>query len=175
VKKIFSTGLILVLCTAVSATATTLPTPRVATLHDTPEHEQFVFESTVVTPRCGFPLLLHFKWVTIENRWTYDDGSVRIVAVSAHSSVTLTNPANGISISGVTPEPLRFYYAADGSVTVYDEGIHSLYTVPGVGLVSAATGRIVLFFPNGFGGPQQVIFEAGPHESPFPEICQYLQ
>ena len=139
-----------------------------------PDTQRIELEVVETDSRCGFPLRFQAAGVLIDRFWFNEDGSATEMLKLARGKFSLTNTANGTSLSSVDAENIRIEYAADGSATIQSRGLHLLFTVPGEGRVRAAVGRLVIEFPYGFGGPRAVTFEAGLHQSLYPWVCEYL-
>jgi hypothetical protein len=97
-------------------------------------------------------------------------------AVHVRLKGSFTNDATGVSIPFVVAETDVVNLNPDGSATVAIIGLVGMITVPGLGLVTADVGRLVLSFT----GPQdpnpQLLLEAGRHDNgPFPYICSVLE
>ena len=132
-------------------------------------------DSTRTLGVCGFPITSHSEGVFTV--WEYFDDAGRLVRERLHVersfTVTLTNPANGKSISSVLGGPVFNEFAPDGTQTQTVAGRERLFFVRGQGPVAMEVGRIVFVVdPTG----NETIPFATPHWDVdiFPELCAYL-
>jgi hypothetical protein len=133
-------------------------------------------DSTRTLGFCGFPITSHSEGVF--TTWQYFDESGALVKERLHVeqafTVTLTNPANGKSISSVLGGPVFNEYGPDGALTKQTvAGRERLFIARGEGPVAMQVGRIVFVVdPSGS--------ETIPFATPrwdvdiFPELCAYL-
>jgi hypothetical protein len=123
---------------------------------------------------CGFDIVFH-----VEGRvkLTFNpDNPDLLIAEGDHLRDTLTNPANGKSISFRIDENLKVRLVEDGtSVLAIFTGDLQL-TVPGQGTVYSQVGRIIIEFPcpDLRCRPTGVVFLAGLHDEDFSPVCELL-
>lgn len=132
-------------------------------------------DSTRTLGVCGFPITSHSEGVFTV--WEYFDDAGRLVRERLHVersfTVTLTNPANGKSISSVLGGPVFNEFSPDGTQTQTVAGRERLFIARGDGPVAMEVGRIVFVVdPTG----NETIPFATPHWDVdiFPELCAYL-
>jgi hypothetical protein len=132
-------------------------------------------DSTRTLGVCGFPITSHSEGVFTV--WQYLDDAGNVVRERLHVerafTVTLTNPANGKSISSVLGGPVFNEFAPDRTQTQIVAGRERLFIARGEGPVAMQVGRIVFVVdPSGN--------ETIPFATPkwdvdiFPELCAYL-
>jgi hypothetical protein len=132
-------------------------------------------DRTVTFNACGFPVVSHSEGVF--TTWQYFDEAGNLVrerlSVQQSYTITLTNPANGKSVSTVLGGPVILDYEPDGSVTQTIVGHERIYIVPGQGPIFTQVGRQVVRFDAD--GSVETLFEAGVWDDALlPVICGYL-
>jgi hypothetical protein len=132
-------------------------------------------DRTVTFTACGFPVVSHSEGIF--TTWRYFDEAGNLVrerlSVQRSYTITLTNPANGKSVSTVLGGPVILEYESDGSVTQTIVGHERIYIVPGQGPIFTQVGRQVVRF--GADGSVETLFEAGVWDDALlPVICGYL-
>jgi hypothetical protein len=124
---------------------------------------------------CGFPITSHSEGVF--TTWQYLDDAGNVVRERLHVeqsfTVTLTNPANGKSISSVLGGPVVNDFLPDGTQIQTVAGRERLFIARGEGPVAMQVGRIVFVVDPA--GNETIPF-ATPHWDVdiFPELCAYL-
>jgi hypothetical protein len=121
---------------------------------------------------CPFPVVVHSQGLYRES--VYSEG--RDVTTLSDFHITLTNPANGKSLSSAFAGPLIVQPNGDGTVTVTVNGNDELFAAPGAGLVFGDVGRLVYIADEGSPGIPLVILQSTGHQdaSPFPAVCPAL-
>jgi hypothetical protein len=157
---------LLVLAAVIAPSASAAP-PDVVT------HQ--VVDSTRTLGVCGFPITSHSEGVF--TTWQYLDESGAVVRERWHVerafTVTLTNPANGKSISSVLGGPVFTEYGPDETITQTVAGRERLFIARGEGPVAMQVGRIV--FHVDAAGNETVPFATPQWDLDiFPELCAYL-
>jgi len=132
-------------------------------------------DRTVTFNVCGFPVVSHSEGVF--TTWQYFDDAGNLarerLSVQRSYTITLTNPANGKTVSTVLGGPVILEYEPDGSVTQTIVGHERIYIVPGQGPIFTQVGRQVVRF--GADGSVETLFEAGVWDDALlPVICGYL-
>lgn len=136
-------------------------------------HENVDFTRTF--DACGFTVVSHSQGVFTV--WEYRDEAGNLLrerlSVQRSYTITLSNPANGKSVSTVLGGPVVVDYEPDGSFTQTIVGHERIYIVPGEGPIATQVGRQVVRF--GADGSVETLFEAGMwDDSVLPAICAYL-
>ena len=132
-------------------------------------------DSTRTLGVCGFPITSHSEGVF--TTWQYFDESGALVKERLHVerafTVTLTNPANGKSISSVLGGPVFNEYGADDSLTQIVAGRERLFIARGDGPVAMQVGRIIFVVDPA--GSETIPFATPRWDVDiFPELCAYL-
>jgi hypothetical protein len=114
------------------------------------------------TRACGFPITSTEDGSFKIRSYFNNDGVLEktiLTDFQGHFTVTATNPANGkTATTQAESQVVITYYNPDGSIASESQtGVTFNFTVPGLGSILQATGRLV--FENG-----QLVFEAGPHD-----------
>ena len=132
-------------------------------------------DRTVTFTACGFPVVSHAQG-TFTTWQFYDDAGNLVrerLSVQRGYTITLTNPANGKSVSTVLGGPVFVDYEPDGSATQTIVGHERIYIVPGQGPIFTQVGRQVVRF--GADGSVVTLFEAGIWDDDFlTPLCGYL-
>jgi YD repeat-containing protein len=132
-------------------------------------------DRSVTFTACGFPVVSHAQGTFTV--WRYYDAAGNLVrerlSVQRSYTITLTNPANGKSVSTVLGGPVFVDYEPDGSATQTIVGHERIYIVPGEGPIFSQVGRQVVRF--GADGSVETLFEAGIWDDDFfTLLCGYL-
>ena len=123
---------------------------------------------------CGFPLVQHVTGTFRRTEFLDGDGRlVRILESGSNFRITITNPANGVSITTVQAVVGHVTLNEDGSGTLALTGLQGHLKNPDGGFIREDIGRMVLFFP--VEGPPTLVSEAGQFAGgPFPDLCDLL-
>ena len=121
---------------------------------------------------CPFPVVVHSQGTIRET--VYSNG--RDVTLLSDFHVTLTNPANGNSVSSPLGGPMIIEPNGDGTVTVTINGNDERFTAPGSGLLFADVGRLVYIAnADSPGIPLEVLQSTGHQDTAlFPAVCEAL-
>jgi hypothetical protein len=125
-------------------------------------------------PVCGFPLVQHVTGTFRRTEFLDRDGQpVRILESGSNFRITITNPANGVSITTVQAVVGHVTLNEDGSGTLALTGLQGHLKDPDGGFIREDIGRMVLYFP--IEGPPTLVSEAGQFAGgPFPDLCDLL-
>lgn len=116
------------------------------------------FEFPYVSDACGFPVVFHEEGrVKIAEHVDRSGSLTQVIITSIQWKIAFTNPATGASIESASPLPVKITFEPDGTELVARLGLNFALTVPGQGLISLETGKIVLDQAGA------IRFEAGPH------------
>ena len=123
---------------------------------------------------CGFPLVQYVTGTFHRTEFLDRDGQpVRILESGSKFRITITNPANGVSITTVQAVVGHVTLNEDGSGTLALTGLQGHLKDPDGGFIREDIGRMVLFFP--VDGPPTLLSEAGQFAGgPFPDVCDLL-
>jgi hypothetical protein len=123
---------------------------------------------------CGFPLVQHVTGTFRRTEFLDGDAQpVRILESGSNFRITITNPANGVSITTVQAVVGHVTLNEDGSGTLALTGLQGHLKDPDGGFIREDIGRMVLFFP--VEGPPTLVSQAGQFAGgPFPDVCDLL-
>jgi hypothetical protein len=130
-------------------------------------------ETNAVYSVCDFPLVMHEEGAMRTSVYFNQNGQVSRVGENwqgVHS--TLTNPANGRSLSYHTAGHGGFTIEQDGGLTVYTKGLQGIMTVPGYGAISGQAGNVTIRIQN---GTFEVHRSGFLEEGDFSLACSYLE
>jgi hypothetical protein len=119
--------------------AAALIIPVQAALAARPHFEIFQFDRTVVdTQLCGFDIVVHDKG-NVRLAFHFDKaGDIEWVNVTTSNyRITLTNPANSISLWTPSPE-----HIVETAYDTTNAGLITRFVLPGVGLLALDAGRV---------------------------------
>jgi hypothetical protein len=123
---------------------------------------------------CGVPLLQHLEGTHRDITFLNAEGGVaRILNTQSNWTITITNPANGASVTTVGSASSHVTLHDDGSATETITGLMGHFKAADGGMLGGGV-RIVLEYPAG-GGPPTVVAENGRiSDGPFPDVCAFL-
>ena len=123
---------------------------------------------------CGFPLVQHVTGTFRRTEFLDRDGQpVRILESGSNFRITITNPANGVSITTVQAVVGHVTLNEDGSGTLALTGLQGHLKDADGGFIREDIGRMVLFLP--VEGPPTLVSQAGQFAGgPFPDVCDLL-
>jgi hypothetical protein len=123
---------------------------------------------------CGIPLVQHVSGTFRRTDFFDADGQpVRILETGANFRITVTNPANGLSVTTVQALTVHVTLHEDGSETIALTGLQGHLKDPDGGFMREDIGRMVIFVP--VGGPAMIISQAGQFAGgPWPDLCDLL-
>jgi hypothetical protein len=149
--------------------------PMTTAFADKPKIVFIPVDDTFTDSSCGFDVVNHIEG-TVKLTFSPDNPDF-LLAEGDHLHWSLTNPANGKSLTFPVAQTLKVQLVEDGtSVLAVFTGLSIQVTVPGQGRVITQTGRIVFEFPclDLNCSPTRVVFFAGQHDVDFTPICDYL-
>jgi glucose/arabinose dehydrogenase len=119
--------------------------------------DQALVDPALCAAHGGFDVEIHITGAVRQAVRTGPDGTTRIVETLSNGRIVLS--ANGRRVAGNLAGSVVYHLAADGSLLdVTYNGNNGVFTLPGVGLLAAETGRLVLA-PD-----RNVLWQAGPHD-----------
>jgi hypothetical protein len=131
-------------------------------------------QTNTVESLCDFPLVAHEEG-TLKTFLFFDqDGQVvRIAENWQDVATTLTNPANGTSLTYRIAGRDDFSVERDGDVNVFTQGLRGIITVPGSGAISGEAGELTLSLASD--GTLEVRRSGFLREGDLALACSYLQ
>jgi hypothetical protein len=131
-------------------------------------------DTNTVTGVCAFPLTEHDQGALRTSLFFDRNGQVNRVTENWQDvQSTLTNPANGRSLSYRMAGHDGFTVGRDGSFTIVTQGVRGIITVPGSGAISGEAGNITITLaPDGTVDVQRSGFL---RDGDFTIACNYLQ
>lgn len=139
--------------------------------------EQFTIDvdQTQTLGVCGFPIIRHdVGTLRIQDYYDSNGDFTFENAIFSNWRITLTNPANGKSVTSVRAYNERFVQYDDGSFKAVSAGLVAHLVIEGQGSVVANVGIISVMFD----ASEQPIaaLVAGEHDGPIAQfVCPYLE
>jgi hypothetical protein len=131
-------------------------------------------DTNTVDSLCSFSLIQHDQGALRTSVFFDQDGQVtRITQNWQDVESTLTNPANGRSLSYRMAGHSGFTFDTDGSMNIFTQGVRALITVPGSGAITGEAGNITITL--GPGGTFDVQRSGFLRDGDFSTVCDYLQ
>lgn len=132
-----------------------------------------VASTTTSSAACGFPIVRTDTGELVVQVRSAQDGSQVVSIHSTNYQITLTNEANGKSITSTRAFLERDTVYPDGTDVHFEAGLVAHLVLPGQGEVATNAGYIVAVFDPT--GEVVSIRTAGPDDGPIaPYACEYL-
>jgi hypothetical protein len=132
-------------------------------------------ETDSVVSMCDFPLEVHQEG-SLRTTLFFDEQTGQVTRITENwqdVSSTLTNPANGLSVTYRNAGHDGFTFEQDGTVKVYTQGVRGLITVPGSGAVFGEAGNVTARV-DADGQPEITV--SGFHwDGDASAVCDYLR
>jgi hypothetical protein len=131
-------------------------------------------DTNTVDSLCSFPLTQHDQGALRTSLYFDHDGQVnRITENWQDVESTLTNPANGRSLSYRMAGHSGFTVDRDGGFTIFTQGVRGIITVPGSGAITGEAGNVTITLDPG--GTFNVRRSGFLRDGDFTIACDYLQ
>jgi hypothetical protein len=105
------------------------------------------------TAACGFPVTFSFN---INGTFSFRlDANGNPVSATDHEIGTVSESANGITLTGHTADQFITFFPLQEQ---YEVGLNGVFTLPGGGLIAIDVGRLVATFDG------TLLFVNGPHD-----------
>jgi hypothetical protein len=131
-------------------------------------------ETETVVSMCDSPLVEHMEGTLKTSLYFNHGGQVtRITENWQDVRTTITNPANGRSVTSRNAGRDGFTFERDGGIKIYSQGVRGLITVPGRGAVFGEAGNTtVRVFPD---GTVEMHTSGFQWDGDFSAVCYYLE
>ena len=107
---------------------------------------------------CGFPIEVSWAGTVKISRHVLQNGTFLEIDRAIGSTITFTNLATGKAYTSINAGPDVIRIDADGTGSSAANGVISIVTLPGHGMLIMEIGRLV------FDADGNIVFEAGGHE-----------